>query len=115
MARPRCSRKDPKRLRSRGAIVLLLSMRTRAEAESGADLVCANAARGRDPIIIPVEPATTAPEACFRKVRLEREKRFMGELQLESNLTGRASIKQMRQRRSSVRTRPSASGIAERR
>src|SRR5580700_4609952 len=74
MARPRCSRKEPKRLRSSGAIVRRLSMSTRAGADSGDDLVCASAASGRVPITMPVEPATAATEACFRKDRLEAEK-----------------------------------------
>src|SRR5271169_6069094 len=87
MARPRCSRKDPKRLRSSGAIVLRLSIRTRAAgAESGVGLFCANPTSGFDPITIPAELAMAAPEACLRKDRLENEKRFMSELQSQTNL-----------------------------
>jgi hypothetical protein len=58
-------------LRSSGAIVLLLSMKTRAGEESDDGLACAKAASGPDPTTIPAERAMAAPEACFRKERLE--------------------------------------------
>src|ERR1035437_3407046 len=135
MARPRCSRKEPKRLRYSGAIVRRLSMKTRAAAESDGDFACANAASGRDPIIMPAEPASAAPEACFRKDRLEREKRFMCELQSESNLTHIERFAKRRGQRdwvertalarswvcaeacfrASLPTRPLSSGMPERR
>src|ERR1700690_2990534 len=89
MARPRCSRKEPKRLRSIGAIVRRLSMKTRAGGAGSGDLVCVNAASGLVPIIIPAipaEPAMAAPEACFKNERRERENRFILELRSEFNV-----------------------------
>src|SRR3954452_11795059 len=77
MARPRCSRNDPKRLRSRGAIVLRASIHTRVAAlASGAALGCARA-NGFVPINMPADTPVAAPAACLRKRRLEREKRLI--------------------------------------